>query len=500
MERNVTRKEHIIKGYSKEDALALDGSDSLQHLRSEFIIPTKGDLKRKTISRSDAPSDSQEEPSIYLCGNSLGLQPRRTSAFVNAHLGAWATKGVFGHFKVLEDSKMPPFVDVDELAAQQMAPIVGAKASEVAIMETLSANLHLMMASFYQPTQERYKIILEGKAFPSDYYAVESQIRHHNFDPGQAMILIEPSDPDQSIVTTAHIMSVIDKHASSTALILLPGVQYYTGQFFDIPTITAHAHAHGIIIGWDLAHAVGNVDLQLHDWDVNFAVWCSYKYLNCGPGAIGGLFVHEKHGQVDRAAMSNGSAGFRARLSGWWGGDKATRFQMGNHFVPIPGAAGFQVGNPCALAIAPLLASLEIFALTSMAELRCKSIRLTNFLEELLDQQSSRIAEGGSGKLYHIVTPSKVPDRGAQLSIRLKPGLLERVMAELEEQGVVVDERKPDVVRVAPAPLYNTFQEVWDFVNIFGRACLKASQGQVHVGESPTAFAGMGEKGWSQIK
>ncbi|KAL8715088.1 MAG: hypothetical protein Q9220_001045 [cf. Caloplaca sp. 1 TL-2023] len=521
MDRENTQKEHRSIAHSREDALALDESDSLQHFRSEFIIPTKGDLKRTTISKKDVPKDSEEQPSIYLCGNSLGLQPRRTITFVDAHLGAWATKGVFGHFKVLEDSRMPPFVDVDDLAAQRMAPIVGASASEVAIMETLSANLHLMMASFYQPTPERYKIILEGKAFPSDHYAVESQIRHHNLDPGQAMVLIEPSDLEQNTVTTAHILSVIDKHASSTALILLPGVQYYTGQFFDIPTITAHAHAHNITIGWDLAHAVGNVELRLHDWDVDFAVWCSYKYLNCGPGAIGGLFVHERHGQVDTAATSNGNDGFRPRLSGWWGGDKAVRFQMGNRmwhilyfhiasalclakrpsdFVPIPGAAGFQVGNPCALAVAPLLASLEIFGLTSMSDLRSKSIRLTNFLEELLDEQASHIAEGGSGSLYQIITPAAIADRGAQLSIRLVPGLLEGVMAELEEHGVVVDERKPDVVRVAPTPLYNTFQEVWDFVTLFGRACLKASQGQAHPRQGTTALAGTGEKGWSQIK
>ncbi|KAL8699581.1 MAG: hypothetical protein Q9201_005928 [Fulgogasparrea decipioides] len=233
-------------------------------------------------------------------------------------------KGVFGHFKAHEDSEIPAFVDIDDVAAQRMAPIVGASASEVAVMETLTANLHLMMASFYRPTEERYKIVLEGKAFPSDH------IRHHGLDPKDAMVLVDPPEPTQPTVPTSHILSVIDKHASSTALILLSGVQYYTGQYFDVPTITAYAHSRGITIGWDLAHAVGNVGLHLHDWDVDFAVWCSYKYLNSGPGAIAGLFVHNKHGQVDKSAIDSGGEGYRPRLSGWWGGDKATRFQMGN--------------------------------------------------------------------------------------------------------------------------------------------------------------------------
>ncbi|KAI4255615.1 MAG: hypothetical protein L6R42_006646, partial [Xanthoria sp. 1 TBL-2021] len=323
-------KESTGKAYTREEALQLDGSDSLRHLRSEFIIPTKNDLKRKTLSLQSTLTGSQEELCVYLCGNSLGLQPRRSAGHVSDYMKAWATKGVFGHFKAHEDSIIPPFVNIDDVAAQRMAPIVGALVSEVAVMETLSADLHLMMASFYRPTQERYKIILEGKAFPSDHYAVESQIRHHGRGSEQAMILIEPLDSTRATITTSQVMATIDEHASTTALILLPGVQYYTGQYFDIQAITAHAHSHGITIGWDLAHAVGNVELELHDWDVDFAVWCSYKYLNCGPGAIGGLFVHDKHSQVDKEAIENGHEGYRPRLSGWWGGDKATRFQMGS--------------------------------------------------------------------------------------------------------------------------------------------------------------------------
>ncbi|KAL8774509.1 MAG: hypothetical protein Q9209_000882, partial [Squamulea sp. 1 TL-2023] len=271
--------------------------------------------------------------------------------------------------------------------------------------------------------------------------------------------------------------------------------------FFDIRSISAHAHSHGISIGWDLAHAVGNVELQLHDWDVDFAVWCSYKYLNSGPGAIGGLFVHDKHGQVDREAIRNGLEGYRPRLSGWWGGDKALRFQMGSEFVPMPGAAGFQVGNPCALAMCPLLASLEIFSLTSVTALRSKSVRLTAYLEELLHRKTSPVAAAdGMDKLYWIITPSDPAQRGAQLSIRLKSGLLEGVMVELEEQGVVVDERKPDVVRVAPAPLYNTFSEVWTFVVIFKAACTKANTKQTFNSEGLGHLGGTSDKGWSLIK
>ncbi|KAI4185403.1 MAG: hypothetical protein LQ346_005905 [Caloplaca aetnensis] len=473
--------EQVGRNYTKEEALEQDASDPLHHLRSEFIIPSKDDLKSKTLSRK-------------------GRMPRRTTDRVAAHLQAWARKGVFGHFKAHDDSQLPAFLDLDDAAAKHTAPIVGASPSEVSIMETLSANLHLMMASFYRPTKEKYKIIIEGKAFPSDHYAVESQIQHHNLEPEDALIAIEPADSTQATLTTSHILSIIDKHASTTALVLLPGVQYYTGQYLDILTITAHAHSHGITIGWDLAHAVGNVELRLHDWNVDFAVWCSYKYLNCGPGAIAGLFVHEKHGQVDKTGLDSGQVEFRHRLSGWWGGDKATRFQMGNKFVPIPGAAGFQVGNPCALAICPLLASLEIFELTSMSAIRKKSVAITKYLEELLCRNGVEGEEGGAAKLYQIITPADPAERGAQLSILLKPGLLGGVMAELEEQGVVVDERKPDVVRVAPAPLYNSFSDVWEFVDIFRRACIKTDKGLAQGEKEPAAFAGLESKGWSQIK
>jgi kynureninase len=319
------------------------------------------------------------------------------------------------------------------------------------------------------------------------------------------MILIRPRDEDSSIITTSHIISTIDKHASSTALILLPGIQYYTGQYLDIYTITAHAHLHGIIIGWDLAHAVGNIDVQLHDWDVDFAVWCNYKYINSGPGAIAGLFVHSNHGAVGSDSADDGPRGIGPRLCGWWGSDKSTRFQMSNSgfvllfssnlrsqsinkpvcfaqhlhanhrkdFKPIRGAAGFQLGNPSALAVTALLASLEIFSLTSMSVIRAKSVALTAYLEALLLQPESIGGKSNQTLPFQIITPSNPSERGAQLSVRLKPGLLEGVLEVLKEDGVVVDDRKPDVIRVAPAPLYNTYSDVWEFARLFRNACHK---------------------------
>lgn len=407
---------------------------------------------------------------------------------------------MLGHFTEHEDSDLPPFLHIDDAAAKLMAPLVGANTSEVAVMETLTANLHLLMASFYRPNQEKYKIIIEGKAFPSDHYAVESQIRHHNFDPKQAMVLIEPEDPTAATISTTHVLSVIDKHASTTALILLPGIQYYTGQYLDIKAITAHAHKHGIIIGWDLAHAVGNVDLRLTEWDVDFAAWCNYKYVNSGPGAIGGLFVNSRHGQVDVSATKNGADGFRDRLCGWWGGDKAMRFAMGNDFIPIPGAAGWQVGNPSALALTAVIASLEIFALTDMATIRAKSKAMTAYLEDLLLHPPSANSDYKKHLPYQIITPSNQEERGAQLSVRLEPGLLEGVMRFLEDAGVIVDERRPDVIRVAPAPLFNTFNEVWDFVTIFTSACSEAQAGTVHGSQEAAALKGRDQTGWAEIK
>ncbi|KAL2012708.1 hypothetical protein VTN00DRAFT_233 [Thermoascus crustaceus] len=459
-----------IRAYSKEYAQAMDAKDPLRHFRGEFIIPSKKDLKRKTLATTEE-EDPSDPRCIYFCGNSLGLQPHNARKYIDKYLRTWAIKGVMGHFVPHEDELLPPFVDVDTAGARLMAPVVGAAPSEVAVMGTLTANLHFLMASFYRPTKERFKIIIEGKAFPSDHYAVESQIRHYNLDPKDAMVLIEPVDPETPILKTEQILQVIDDNASSTALVLLPAIQYYTGQYFDMKRITAHAHSKGILVGWDCAHAVGNVDMKLHDWDVDFAAWCNYKYINGGPGVMAGLFVHEKHGRIE---MQKGDGGepFRHRLAGWWGGDKETRFLMDNRFLPQPGAAGYQVSNPSVLDLNAVAASLEIFNRSSMAEIRKKSLEITGYLEHLLLKYPLDVAP--EEKPFTIITPSNPEERGAQLSLRLKPGLLDSVLAALEENGVVVDERKPDVIRVAPAPLYNTYTEVWEFCQIFLQACRDA--------------------------
>jgi kynureninase len=409
-----------------------------------------------------------------------------------------------------------------------MATVVGAKESEVAVMQTLTANLHLMMCSLYRPTPTRNKILLEGKAFPSDHFAVESQITFHGFSPKDSMILLEPQTlPDQPpslLLSTSQILEAIDTHSSELALILLPGIQYYTGQFFDIATITAHARAKNITIGWDLAHAVGNVPLHLHDWDADFAVWCTYKYLNSGPGSIGGCFVHERHGQVtttittttttsssEEEATNHPQFIYRPRLSGWWGSAQSTRFAMANAFHPVPGAAGYQLSNASVADTTGVRASLDIFKRTSPGALRDKSVKLTGYLERLLDgvaeRQRMRLRGGGGGGggevRFSIITPRDPERRGAQLSLLLRPGLLEGVMAVLEVEGVVVDERRPDVIRVAPAPLYNSYEDVRRFVEVFERACEVAAAEGGKEGEGVHSLGvegGREEKGWSEIK
>lgn len=365
-------------------------------------------------------------------------------------------------------------------------------------METLTANLHFLMSAFYQPKiNGRHKIIIESKAFPSDHvratssplcllyqtqtnkcqYAVESQILHHNLSPSTSMITIEPLSLSNPTIPTSHILSIISQHASTTAILLLPGIQFYTGQLLDIRTITNAARDAGIFVIWDLAHAVGNVPLHLHDWGVDAAAWCSYKYLNAGPGCIGGLFINERYSQVE---LKEDCKEYTHRLSGWWGSDKDNRFAMENRFAPIPGAAGFQLSNPSILDITSLNASLEVFEMAGgMQPLRAKSVKLTAYLEALLLNMSDY-----KQRSFEIITPKDKEQRGAQLSLKLQEGLLDVVLKELEDRGVVVDERKPDVIRVAPAPLYNSFEDVWEFVTAFGEAlevAEKAKDGQVAV-------------------
>ncbi|KAH7380714.1 pyridoxal phosphate-dependent transferase [Pyrenochaeta sp. MPI-SDFR-AT-0127] len=475
---------------SEEFAKKEDGKDELSRLRKEFVIPTKGDLKNRkygfqTRSEETIAAEDDNEESIYFCGNSLGLQPRRTKEYVTRYLDTWASKGVFGHFTDYENG-LPPWLHIDEAIKEQTGKIVGALPSEVVIMETLTANLHLLMSSFYRPTKDRWKIIIEGKAFPSDHYAVLSQLAHHNLDPS-ALITIDPPSASSPYLSNEHILSVISTHAATTALVLLPGIQFYSGQLFDIELITRHCQSLDITVGWDLAHASGNVPLKLHDWNVDFAAWCNYKYMNGGPGVIGGLFVHERHGKVeevpaaktDHGQIVNGETKYsnesqlvyRPRLSGWWGSDKSSRFRMENKFVPIPGASGFQLSNPSALDMTSVMASLDVFALTTMDALRQRSLRLTAYLEARLLQY-----EGGAPP-YTIITPSNPAERGAQLSVLLDPGLLESVQKYIEDHGVVVDERKPDVLRVAPAPLYNSFHDIHRFITLFHEACRRAVKG-----------------------
>ncbi|KAK3313651.1 kynureninase 2 [Apodospora peruviana] len=463
-------------------AKTVDAQDSLRPLRDQFIIPSIGSLKQKTLNgiipgSKKTPETARDEdvPSIYLVGNSLGAQPKAVKQYIAAHLETWASLGVNGHFTALENSPLVSWQDMAEDCARKSVPIVGASSpAEVVIMNGLTANLHLMMASFYRPTEKKHKIMLEWKPFPSDLHAIQSQITWHGFDPSTSMIEIQPDSPQEGFyISTDRILSIIDQHADETALLLLPGIQYYTGQLFDIPRITRHAQGRSIVVGWDLAHAVGNVELCLHDWNVDFAVWCTYKYLNAGPGSIAGAFVHERHGTVEFNDMS---PVFRPRLSGWYGCDKSVRFNMQKEFQPTPGAAGFQVSNPSGVDLASLSAALSVFGMTSMAALRSKALVLTAYTEHLLDGLLRRLpTEEGKERrqaLFQIITPRNPLERGSQLSVMLRPGLLDSVSASLAENGVVCDVRKPDVIRIAPVPMYCGFEDVWKFVQIFERAIM----------------------------
>jgi kynureninase len=405
-------------------AQAQDAADPLRSFRDEFLIP---------------PHDGHD--SHYFCGNSLGLQPRAVRDALNAELDDWAGLAVEGHFK-----GRLPWMDYHEFVRDDLAAVVGAQPSEVVAMNTLGVNLHLMMVSFYRPTPERHAILIEAGSFPTDRYAVESQVRFHGYDPATSLIELQGDEANGTISMEA-IERVLAEHGSRIALVMLPGVQYRTGQAFDLTAITRLANRHGCMVGFDLAHAVGNLPLQLHDTGADFAIWCSYKYLNSGPGAVGGAFVHERHARTTLP-----------RFAGWWGHDKTTRFQMGPQFVPTYGADGWQLSNPPILALAPLRVSLEIFRRAGMSNLREKSERLTGYLEWLVQTQLSDVLE--------VVTPRDPARRGSQLSIRVQGGrargrsLFEYLMA----QGVVGDWREPDVIRISPTPLYNRFADCVAFV------------------------------------
>lgn len=410
----------------------LDRNDVLARFRDEFHLPQRHD----------------GTPSVYLCGHSLGLAPRRAIRIVNEELEHWARLGVDGHF----DSPRP-WLSYHELLTSGLARLSGASPLEVVAMNSLTVNLHLMLATFYRPTPQRYKILIEQQAFSSDRYAVASQITRHGFDPQNAL-LAAPAGDDFGTLRTDAVCELIEREGSRIAVIVLPGVQYLSGQCLDMRSIAECGRRHGCIVGFDLAHAVGNVPLQLHDWNADFAVWCGYKYLNGGPGATAGCFVHERHARNFELP----------RFAGWWGHDKSSRFEMPAQFQPLPGAEGWQVSNPPILSTAPLVASLEVFERAGMQALRAKSVLLTGYLESLLAEQLHDEVT--------IITPSHRDERGCQLSLRLRrsAGESRGVYQSLGRRGFVCDWREPDVIRVAPVPLYNTFTEVWDFVEALKHA------------------------------
>lgn len=415
----------------RDFAVALDRGDPLGRFRDEFHIP-RGE-------------NGEEE--IYFVGNSLGLLPRRTPKYVDEELEKWKRLAVKAHF-----DGPNPWLPYHELLAEPMARLVGASPTEVVTMNSLTVNLHLMMASFYRPTRERHRILLEDHAFPSDDYAVESQAIVHGFDPAEALVRLSPGEGPT--IDTAEIARLLEREGESIALVLLPGVQYYTGQVFEIEEIARLAHAKGCVVGFDLAHAAGNLVLRLHDWNVDFAVWCTYKYLNSGPGSVGACFVHERHGL--RRDLP--------RLAGWWGHDKASRFRMEPGFRPIPGAEGWQLSNPPILSLAAIRASLDVFMEAGgMEPLREKSLRLTAYLEWLLAREC--------GDSVEVLTPADPRRRGCQLSLRVRSSASGRTVFErLEASGVACDWREPDVIRVAPVPLYNRYAEVYRFVEILRKA------------------------------
>lgn len=447
-------------GYSLQDeklALHLDDQDELKHLRQCFHVP-----KIKDIPTTDKSLVNEEDDCVYLCGNSLGLLPKTVKPYIDEELDKWAKMGVHGHF-----TGKRPWALCDECIVDLMATIVGARKEEVALMNGLSVNLHLQMLSFYRPTKERYKILLEAKAFPSDHYAVESQIRLHGLDVGKSMLLLYPRKGEDTL-RTEDILSVIEEDGDSIAVILFSGVQYYTGQLFDMEKITEAGHKKGCFVGFDLAHAVGNVELHLHDWGVDFACWCSYKYLNSGAGGLAGAFLHEKHSNT-----------IKPTLMGWWGHDFKTRFKMENEMELSPGINGFRISNPPILLVCSLHASLEVFNQTTMKALRKKSILLTGYLEQLIKYYFSKSTEKPQKPYAKILTPCNVKERGCQLSLTFSLPI-KAVFEELEKRGVVCDMREPHGLRIAPVPLYNTFHDVYRFIQILGQAIAAVEKRSKH--------------------
>lgn len=415
---------------SESFAQKMDTTDTLRHFREKFYIPKQ----------------ANGEDVLYFTGNSLGLQAKSVREYIEQELKDWETLGVEGHFHAKH-----PWMPYHEFLTEQMAKIVGARAIETIVMNSLTVNLHLLMVSFYRPTRERFKIVIESGAFPSDQYAVVSQIKFHGFDAESALIELTPRD-GETCLRPEDIERTLTENGASIALILLGGVNYYTGQAYDMRRITEIGHEIGAVVGFDLAHAAGNIELFLHDWNADFAAWCSYKYLNAGPGGIAGCFVHERH--ADAFDLP--------RFAGWWGHDKRTRFLMESKFVPMRGAEGWQLSNPPIFQLAALKASLDVFEEAGMRALTEKSKKLTGYMEFLLGEiRDERIS---------VITPANPEERGCQLSIRVR-NADKNLFQQITAKGVIADWREPDVIRVAPVPLYNTFTDVFRFVEIL-KDCL----------------------------
>lgn len=404
-------------------AKELDQNDPLKSYRNKFHIP----------------KDKDGNPIIYLCGNSLGLQPISTKEYINQELKDWANLGVEGHTEAKN-----PWLPYHEFLTENMTKLVGAKPIEVVVMNTLTANLHFMMVSFYKPTNKRYKILIESDAFPSDKYAVESQLRHHGYDDKEGLILWKPRTGEE-LLRYEDLEAILEEQGDEIALIMIGGVNYYTGQYFDLKRITTLGHKNGCLVGFDCAHGAGNVQLNLHDSNADFAVWCTYKYLNSGPGSLAGAFVHERHAH-DKTLN---------RFTGWWSHNKQTRFNMRHEFDVLPGAEGWQLSNPPILSMAAIKASLDIFAEAGFDKLNEKSKKLTGYFEFLLNQLGE--------DTIRIITPKNESERGCQLSIQVK-NADKSLHNKLTDAGVISDWREPDVIRCAPVPLYNTFKDVYMMV------------------------------------
>lgn len=415
-------------------AQQLDAADPLKAYRDQFYIPQ--------VNGKD---------SYYFTGNSLGLQPKSVRDFIEVELKGWETLGVEGHF----EGHSKPWAYYHKFSKEALGRLVGAKPLEVVSMNNLTVNLHLLMVSFFRPEGKRNKIICEAGAFPSDQYMFESQLKFHGLNPDEALIELAPRSGEQTL-RTEDIIQAIEDCGEELALVLMGGVQYYTGQFFDLKTITESGHQAGALVGFDLAHAFGNVPLQLHDWDVDFATWCSYKYLNSGPGNVSGIFVHERFAKDDSLN----------RFAGWWGYTEDKRFLMQKGFEPMPGADGWQLSNVNVLSTAAHLASLEIFDEVGMEALRAKSLKLTGYMEFLIQEIS------GDEDTFEIITPADPEARGCQLSIFChKNG--KALFDALTKEGVIADWREPNVIRVAPVPLYNTFEDVYHFTRILSESIEK---------------------------